>query len=399
MKIMDSGRSVVRSRQRGFITMVVSLSILMLSSLVVFNVSKSILLEQRVVNNQFRAIQAFEAADAGLATAISYLKQNPDRNNDGNIDPVFDLNGDGIGDSNNSRIGPATVIISTRDISSGDMTSIEIRSQGFSDDRSATQVITFVLVTVNPLPNSPENPLTSRSSAIISGSATVHNPEGHSTIWSGGNVDLGSNNTTSTRVPDIGHAGYPACMDVPMTCRLVSASNRLSLGVDVIENDSSLAALTSDEFFGNYFGMLPTTYRAAMVTVDTTPARLSSDVHLATHEVIWIEGNTAFGNITIGCTTAVTGGNTCPAANVKPSIVIVNGNASFGGTPHIYGLLFVRGSVSMSGSTTVHGGMVVGGNISSNAGGSLDVWYSSGVLTGTRLAGPSTGSAGSWRDF
>jgi len=396
MNIGDLYRS---SNQHGFITMVVSLSILMLSTLVVFNVSSSILLEQRIVSNQFRATQAFEAADAGLAAAITYLKEDPDQNSDGIIDAVFDTNGDGIGDTNNAAIGTASVTVSTSDLSNGDMTIIEMTSQGFSDDLSATQTIIYTLISIHPLPNTPENPLTSRSGAIISGSATVHNPEGHSTIWSGGDIDLGSNNTTSTEVPDIGHPGYPACMDFSMTCELVSASNRLSLGVDVIENDSSLGALTPDEFFQNYFGMLPTTYRAAMVTVDTVPANLSIDVHLATHEVIWIEGNTTFGNITIGCTTAVTGNNVCPAANIKPSIVIVNGNASFSGTPKIYGLLFVRGGVSMSGSTTIYGGMVIGGNTSSSAGGSLDIWYSSAVLSGTRLAGPSTGSAGTWRDF
>lgn len=399
MNITNFYHSSRYRKQRGFITMVVSLSILLLSTLVVFNVSSSILLEQRIVNNQFRATQAFEAADAGLAAAITYLKEDPDRNSDGIIDAVFDTTGDGIGDSNNAAIDTASVTLSTIDLSDGDMTIIKMTSQGFSDDFSATQTITYTLVNINPLPNTPENPLTSRSGAIISGSATVHNPEGHSTIWSGGDVDLGSNNTTSTEVPDIGHPGYPACMDFSMTCELVSASNRLSLGVDVIENDSSLAALSPDEFFQNYFGMLPATYRAAMVTVDTVPANLSIDVDLATHEVIWIEGNTTFSNITVGCTTRVSGNNVCPAANIKPSIVIVNGNASFSGTPNFHGMLFVRGGVSMSGNTTIYGGMVVGGDMSSSAGGSLDIWYSSTVLSGTRFAGPSTGSAGTWRDF
>jgi hypothetical protein len=232
---------------------------------------------------------------------------------------------------------------------------------------------------------------------IISGSATVHNSEGHSTIWSGNDVDLGSNNSTSTEVPDIGDAGYPACMDIPMTCALVSASNRLIAGVDVIENDSSLGSLSDDEFFENFFGTNPTTYRASMVTVDVAAAD-TADAELATHEVVWIEGNASFNGGTFGCTTNVTGSNVCPTANTKPSIIIVNGDASFSGTPHFYGILFVRGNVSAGGNTTIHGAMVVGGNASST-GGSLDVWYSSNVLAGTALAGASTGSAGTWKDF
>jgi len=391
--------SLKRHDQRGFITMVVSLSILMLSTLVVFNVSSAILLEQRIVNNQFRATQAFEAADAGLTAAIAYFRENPDRNGDGVLDFVFDTNADNLGDTNRTAIGTASVTVSATDLSGGDLTTIEISSQGFSDDSTATQTITYILSIIHPLPNTPENPLTARSGVVISGSATVHNPEGHSTIWSGGDVDLGSNNSTSTEIPDVGDPGYPACMDLSMTCELVSASNRLTLGVDVIENDSSLGALSRDDFFRNYFGMLPTTYRTAMVTVDTVPANQSTDVHLATHEVIWIDGNIAFSNITVGCSTGVTGNNVCPGANTRPSIVIVNGDASFSGTPHFYGLLFVRGNVSMTGSTTVYGALVVGGEITSSAGGSLDIWYSSAVLSNTRFAGPSAGSAGTWRDF
>lgn len=386
------------SLQKGVLTLVISLVILSLSTLVTINLSRAILMEQRIANNDNRARQAFEAAEAGINAALIYLGNDPDVDLNGVIDPVFDTNADGTGDSNSADIGTGSVTVTTTDLS-GDMASIRIVAQGFSDDRSATRTITQTLVTINPLPNMPDNPLVTRGGIVISGSATVHNPEGHSTIWSGGDIDLGSNNSTSTEVPDIGDPGYPACMDIPMTCNLVSASNRLIAGVDVIENDSSLGALTSDEVFQNFFGTNPTTYRASLVTIDTTPATAAADSHLATHEVVWIDGNANLSNITVGCTTAVTGSGVCPAANTKPSIVIVDGDATFGGTPHFYGLLFVRGNVTGSGSVTVHGAMVIGGTSNSSTGGSLDIWYSSSVLEGVARAGATTGSAGTWRDF
>lgn len=400
MSSTKTHRQMIHSgRQNGFITMAVSLGILMLSTLVVFNVASTILLEQRVVSNDSRAKQAFEAAEAGINAALTYLKQDPDRDGNLIIDPIFDTNNDGIGDSNSADIGSGSVTVTTVDLSGGDLTPISITSQGFSDDFSATRTISYTLVNINPLPNSPQNPMTTRSGAIISGSAKVYNPEGHSTIWSGSNVDLGSNNATTTQIPDMGSPGYPACMDVSMTCALISSSNRTALGVDVIENDSSLAALTPDELFRNYFGMSPSAYRASMVTVDTIPANLGTDVHLATHEVVWIEGNTNFNSVTVGCTVHVPGNNQCTAANTKPSIVIVNGDASFQGTPKIYGILYITGNVSLTGNTTVYGAMVVGGDMASSAGGNFDIWYSSAVLAGTRFAGATTGSAGTWRDF
>jgi hypothetical protein len=238
-----------------------------------------------------------------------------------------------------------------------------------------------------------------RGSIIISGSATVHNPEGHSTIWSGDDIDLGSNNSTSTEVPDASDPDYPGCMDVPMSCDLVAASSRLMAGVDIIENDSSLGSLSPDEFFRNFFGISASTYRASMVTIDSTTATADTDVDLATNEVVWIEGDHEFGSVTVGCTTSVSGNNVCPTANTRPSIVIVNGDASFQGTPQFYGLLFVTGSLTMSGNTTVYGAVVAAGNATSDTGGSLDVWFSSSVLGGTARAGASTGSAGTWKDF
>ena len=331
--------------QHGAITLAVSIAILMLSTLVTFSVSRAILMEQKITNNQNRATVAFEAAEAGLTQAMDYLKTDPDVDGDNVIDPVFDTNSDGLGDTNTITVGTGSVTVAVTDLSGGSMTEFKVVATGYSDDKSAKRSITQTIVTINPLPNAPENPVVTKGTMIVSGSATVHNPEGHSTIWSGGDVDLGSNNSTSTEVPDVGAADYPGCMDVPLTCTLVSSSNKLVAGVDVIENDSSLGDLTSDEFFKNFFGVSKTTYKDSMVTLETTAANANTDLDLATSEVIWVEGNTTLSGITVGCTTSVTGSATCSDANTKPCIIIVNGNVSFSGTPHFYGLLFVTGSL------------------------------------------------------
>jgi Tfp pilus assembly protein PilX len=397
--LMLSTRYCPRTCQLGAITLAVSLGILVLSTLVTFSVSRAILMEQKITNNEGRARQAFEAAEAGLIEAMSYLRNDPDVNLDNVVDTnVLDSNNDGTADSTTRAVGNSSVTVTVTDMS-GNLTEFRIVSQGFSDDRSSTRTIEQIMVTINPLPNAPQNPVVTRGSIIISGSATVHNPEGHSTIWSGNDIDLGSNNSTSTEVPDAADPDYPGCMDIPMTCDLVQASSRLLAGVDIIENDSSLGSLTADEFFRNFFGISPSTYRASMVTIDTTPAMADAEVDLATNEVIWIDGDHEFGSVTVGCTTSVSGNNVCPANNTKPSIIIVDGDASFQGTPQFYGLLFVTGSLTMSGNTTVYGAVVAAGNATSDTGGSLDVWFSSSVLGATSRAGASAGSAGTWKDF
>jgi len=160
-----------------------------------------------------------------------------------------------------------------------------------------------------------------------------------------------------------------------------------------------LSALSDTEFFENFFGVNPTTYRASLVTMETVAATANTDVDLATHEVVWIEGNTSFSGVTVGCTTSVTGSNVCPSNNTKPSIVIVNGDASFSGGSQFYGILFVMGNVNISGNTTIRGALVTAGDTESSTGGSFDVWYNSSILGGTSLAGASSGSAGTWKDF
>jgi hypothetical protein len=380
--------------QRGVITLIISLVILMLSTFVVFNVSKAILLEQKISNNDNRAKQAFEAAEAGMNVALHYLGNDPDVDGNLALDPVFAPDVNGLGTTNTATIGRASVTVSYVD--PANLTAPSIIAVGLSDDRTATRTIRQLMASIDPLPNRPENPLIVKGSVTINGSATIENKEGFSTIWSGDDVIMGGGAGSETSVPDIGDPGYPACMDIPLTCELVSTSLNLGVGVDVIENDSSLGDLTPDEFFVNYFGMNETTYRATRVTMDTTnPA----DADLATSEVIWIEGNVSIGNITVGCSVSVTGAGVCPANKTKPSIIIINGNVDFTGTPQFYGVLYVTGNATMSGSTTIYGSAIVEGNAVSGVGGSLDIKYSSTAVDDTALAGASAGKAGTWRDF
>ena len=129
-------------------------------------------------------------------------------------------------------------------------------------------------------------------------------------------------------------------------------------------NESLLAQEPSINAFGEasnlhtreeFIAMLPDSPQRIVIldavragTIDTTPGNFNTDADLAQYEVIWVEGDTTIQGSTIGCTTSVSGGGTCPVANRRPSIVIINGDASFTGTPHIYGILFVTGAWGMA---------------------------------------------------
>ena len=280
------------------------------------------------------------------------------------------------------------------------MTLIRLVSRGFSDDFSAMRTVTQVFGVVNPLPSDPDVPLIARGSVDINGSATVTNPEGHSTIWSGEDVDLGSNNSTGTNVADFDDANYPGCMDTPLTCSTISSSNKLLIGPDVIEHDTTLSNFSANGFFENYFGMSPALYRQSMVTLETTGANADSDVELAAREVIWVEGDVTFSNsTTVGCTSPVSGSNVCSASDQAPSILIINGDVTLQGTPHFYGFVFVTGSIDLSGNTTVYGALAAAGGVTNLTGGSLDIIYHSGLLGTLSNIGPLGSVSGTWKDF
>ncbi len=393
--------------QQGAVTLVLAIVLLVLTSMVAAYTGSTVLFEQKVSANEFRAGQAFEAAESGLSSAIAYMaaRGGADKDRDGVIDPVYDLDGDGIGDVNTDTFSDnSSVAVSI----GGAFPNYAIEAVGISDDLTATRTVRMIGTSVDALPNVPQNPLTTRGDVVINGSATVWNPEGHSTIWSGDDVDLGSNNATATNIADPNDSGYPTCMDTPMMCGTTRSSTKVAVGMDVIENDSSLANLTESQMFQNFFGSSMANYRESRVTLEVAAAdanNLSTDdanpgIHLATGEVIWVEGDTVLENTTtVGCAVPVVGAGNCDETDLDPSVLIINGNLQTNGTPTFYGIVYVVGSIFLGGNNTVHGAMIVGGQIQSTTGGSLDIWYNSGVLGASRDNGPLAGSPGSWRDW
>lgn len=397
----------MQGRQRGAVTLVMSLMLLILTTMVAVYTSSAILFERKISANEFRSGQAFEAAESGIATALAYMGSagGADKDKSGAVDPVFDTDGDGVGNVNTNTYSDSSSVTVTI---TGVFPNYVIQAVGVSDDGTATRTISAIGATVDALPNSPDNPFTTGGSVFIDGAATVHNPEGNSTIWSGGVVNLGSNNATATNIADPADAGYPTCMDTSMTCGTTPSSSKIAIGLDVVENDSSLANLTPAQIFQNFFGASMANYRDSRVTLEVAAAdanNLASNtsnpgVQLAAGEVIWVEGDVSLiNNTTVGCEVVVTGALSCPDASLDPSILIINGNLTTAGTPTIYGILYVVGNVALGGNNTIHGAMVVGGDASNSAAGSLDIWYNSDVLQQSRDNGPLAGSPGSWRDW
>jgi hypothetical protein len=384
--------------------------LLILITIAVFTVNGSIVRETKVINSGARAQLAFEAAEAGLANAIDYFSNDPQRI-DGVIDKAFyhDSDGDAFdGGIYAMSVGNGRVEVKLI----GSSPRITIESTGYSDDSTARRVISQIVGKPDPLPNLPGNPLTAITDVNMKGSSTIENPEGNFNIWTGGDVDLSQNNSDGTLIADPQVPGYPDCMfrseinDPACTTR--PSSDKDSEGQDMVQNDASLANLTTKELFQYYFGMYPDVYRDYVATLDLTGSELAS-IGTGNNaipsqfagQIIWIRGNASLANkLIIGCDRDVyDGGASCDDADINPSIFIVDGDVEFGGV-EIYGLVYVTGNVAMTSSTDIQGALIVGGSVYPNTNsGSLDLVYNSPVLERARENGNLLPVAGTWKDF
>ena len=449
-RISSSLYTTLPCAQRGMATLLISLVILTTITFTLIYSARTVLMEQNITANDLRGRQAFEAAEAGQEAAVAYLMTPGGRDKDGDgrivtyVHPsdsalseldefLFDTTHNGTNDSNTLTMpngSRLTVEMFEEDqkTKTSSYVATRIRTQGWSDDGTATRTINHVYSYVSPLPNVPENPVLARGTVVVNGSATVINPEGHSTIWSGLPVDLGGNAATATMIadPSITTDGahttaYPQCLGSTSLdpencsptltnqcpCEVVMSSDRGTPGLDIVEQDDSLKNLAPGEFFMNFFGTTEASYKNTRVTLFTTGANSDQDaptgVNLATSEVAWVDATgvkASWNGLTVGCSVAGSSNNSgmyCNG-NIQPSIVIVDGDLSVKGNIMIWGLLYVKGNITGTGSVDVRGAMMMEGD-NGNLGGSLRLFYNSAVLRSLSAVGQMGGGGGSWRDF
>lgn len=413
------------SKQTGAATLIFSIIVLILVTLVTLYTARSIITETQVTNNAQRSKLAFQAAEAGVAEAFAALSAGRRYDFDGGvfgtitstysdcysdsalcvttIDVLSDLN------DSSSIIGTATVTVNS---------SYVITSIGQSDDGSASRTITVQTSQAKGIDNTPDNPLISRSNVSVTGNTEVVNPEGATTVWTGGALTFASG-ATGTEIADPTFVDYPACMETSFTCKTVSASEGTA-GVDIITNDSTLAGLSDSEFFANFMGMSISDYRssnAVTVDIDTnntiSPDGVEYDLYdyvdnPTPGEVIFVDGDLYVNGGTLGCAVHITssftygydGKTKCDKNNpgaLKPTILIVNGDLRVSGSPDFYGVVIVLGDVNATGSLNVTGALLSTGKVGES--GTPIIYYNSDVISGSNKAPKINATAGGWRDF
>lgn len=389
-------------QQRGMTTLLVSVVILVLTTILVIFVSRAALMEQRMSANEIRHKQAFEAAQAGLDQAMVFMRTAPqgiDKNSDNVADagPTTTL-------SNGSTYyvsfcQPGTVVPACPDAPGyaactgaalSNFNTPLVVSCGWSDDNIAKQMVRQGMGTVSAMSRSPTNPLTTGGGVNVGGSANIVNYFNNLTVWSGGTLSsVGNAGKTFIRNPSV--APPPAGTvppGEPNSCSTsadyVCVTDKNTTGPDVIDNDPTLASLSANQMFLNYFGRTLSEYKTQVATKLINAADINS-ISGALGQSIVVTGNTTFPNATIG-------------SRDRPVVLIIDGDVSFQGTPTIYGTVYITGAVSGGGNPRIQGSMVVKGAVAPT--GSVDIIYdpfvTSNATNNTGLVG---WIPGTWRDW
>lgn len=412
-------------KQKGAVTLLTSVVILMLATILVIAVSRTTIMEQRISSNEIRARQAFEAAEAGLNFGIAYVTQTmqggvtvpsgTDKNKDLTIDTIA-LTTITASTKNKYSVAFFNPTESLANISCPDepdevvcklpngspclpvpikyLRTPRIVACGWSDDGLGRSMVSQRVETVPAMARSPTNPMTAKGAINVTGSTSVTNYYNNLTIWSGGSLSVtGAAGKTFVRNPIV---TPPAASVTPplhgtqcaSSANYVCATDKNSTGPDVIDADPTLSNLTAAQMFYNYFGVADVAaYQASIASMPAVAPGTNLDG-------IKQESFVVSGSITSNMS------NTIIGSRDQPVVMIIDGDWTGGGNTIIYGVVYVRGDVDLSGGITVQGSVIVEKSMFGT--GNLDVIFDQLVMDNIGLGGGVGKSAlipGSWRDW
>lgn len=415
-------------RQRGSASLLVVMVLLLSMALVVAYANRSLLFEQRASINQYRATQAFEAAEAGLEWATAML--NDPRSLDADCLPAASgtsLRQRWLGlDAGSlqqlprtwSNAGTAVPLQAAcaRD-ASGWSCSCPAGGHPGVDTAVAVQATAAFVVHAEPM-NPPgmvrlvATGCTGAGGACAPGGATA--VEASATVQAvfalvpalasrpvapltarqdidAGGAALGLHNADAASGGIVAHAGGRVLGSQLRAGTVAGASASLA----VVEADPALAASDADHFFTGFFGLDKATWRAqpavrrVRCAGDCSAAVATAIADAVGPALVWVDGDlTLRGPLPLGTA-------------AQPVVIVSSGIATLDGAVAIHGVLYaaaITWNDTTSAGGLVRGALVSEGGYSGNA--ASDLIYDAALLRTLQYdAGSFVRLPGSWRDF
>lgn len=358
-------------KQRGAALLILAIILLLAMTGVIFMLAKQGLLSQKVTANEYRATQAFEAAEAGIEFGIVYLEKNrttivKDTNADGYIDNYSNSSTSNVALANGSKF-----TITYSNPTANDLSIVLITSVGTSSDGTSTREVRQLVKYTPTLVHFSNYPLVTKGNLTLSGSTLVQNTETNTTIQTGGTVNLNGGAKTVTS------SG--------------TSSTSSSTKSDISQNNSALYNQSLETFFTSYFGAPASSVQSSVANYyqNSSSTNYNSLLNGKNGTSIWIEQTG--GQAVIDSTTVVGSIN-------NPVLLIVNGDLKIAGSAQIFGYVFVTGTLTTTGSAYTTGGVTVGGNVVDS--GNFTLSFSNTVLNNVQqLIGSYGKIPGSWNDI
>jgi hypothetical protein len=421
MKLLCRFRNV--RRERGLAATAAALLLFFAMGLIIAFTNRSLVFEQRTSANQYRYTKAFEAAEAGLEWTIASLNVKdtvgtnclPDTstansfrgvhlNVDANtgslsprgVSPVCVITAGGYScscpttgqatvsanpgpafrveffstDESGASLAPGVVRLLVHGCTSAEG-SCHPAGTGSPDGYAKVRVLLGVLPALGTAP-----------AAAITAKTTVS--------WSGSGAALGAINTDPSTNGITINAGGNVDEDKARITTIPGSPPTSS----IIENDSSLSAISTDQMFQTFFGMTKAQFQQIAKSV-TCPSNCSSTLEAAVASfgnetpIIWVTNDMDIsGNVSIGSTS-------------NPVILVVDGNIHLNGTMDVFGMVYASSSTwdnTGGGSAFLRGAAVSEGAFTGN--GTPDFYFDADVLKRLRYQpGAFMKIPGSWKDF
>jgi Tfp pilus assembly protein PilX len=404
-------------RQRGAVTILTALILLICITLVTLLASKTVLVETQISADNYRMAQAVAAANAAMDFGVGYfdnggfdqkINATGAAGNDSIVDTIPDQTYDSA-DGTQTTTASLTFnnAAGTRCVAAGSIPNMKsglITAIGRSDDGLAVRTLSQCVGTIDIFGgNGPKQSLISRGGVGLTGNYQIINRYYNTTAWAGNAVNIGESASASTYIRPIGTSESDFTQaqleDDDTTNNYTSepiSDRNKGNGVDTIASDPRLSSLTGDQFFNNFFYGDRATIKELATSLGQVYSAGSIGSAVGKSGVVWIEGNSTMNGGTYGTST-------------NPVIMIINGNLRATGNPDIYGLLYITGQLDAAGTVGVKGSVIVEGNASMvPAGedpvvghGGVDLIYTPYTLDRSvnPIKGTTTVISGSWRDW
>ena len=385
-----------QAAQRGAATLAITLVLVFVIFLGVGFANRSLVFEARSATNQYRAAQAFEAAEAGLDWAVALMnRQTPVGDDclpssDGAatlfrervlssmhascvlVDGAWSCHCPASGEPRAAETSGGTLSFSVRFAAAEQPGLLRLTSTGTRAEVNPTHAqVQLLLGRVPGLDSPPAAALTVRGTPSF-GSAlfAAHHTDpasGGLTVHSGGTIDTAS-------------------------LRLVSAPGTPA-AASVLDQDADLSRMTPAQLFASLFRMDKTTWQSQPVVREVN-CENACDSALAqavgspvTNPLVWLQGGLRLNTpLQLG-------------TPQRPVLLVVDGPVELHAAAVIHGVIYSTASTwTDTAGASIHGAAILEGDL--QASGNTQIQHNAGVLAALHeRTGSYARLPGSWRDF